>query len=170
MNRKTVVAAVTATGVGVVLASSVGSSAQQPQGQTFDIVDSRNGATFKYIDNAPRTTFDREGTPRRTSIGDEIILVNRLTNPAGARGRGTFHCIATEGARRGARFFGLCTYDFRLPEGHLTGSGTANVFANRIEFAITGGTGAYAGARGTLVRIEGPENVNGGTSTVTLLP
>lgn len=169
MTRKILVATV-AIAAGGALVSSVGSSAQEPQERSFKITDSRNGAEFAFVDNAPRTRLTRDGDPRRVSIGDEIVLVNRLTSSSGGRGRGYFHCTAVVASRGESAGNALCTYDLTLPDGHLTGSGKTNIFGNRIELPVNGGTGAYAGARGVLVRIEGPESMHGGTVTVTLNP
>ncbi len=149
-----------------------GSSAQQPSARTVTVTDSRNGARFAFIDNPPSTRLTRQGDPRRISIGDEIVFVNRLRTTSGGKGRGYFRCVAVAAAAGAAgRFDSLCIIDMALPDGHLVGSGrTANLYGNRIEIPVTGGTGAYAGARGTLRRLEGPPKMNGGTDTISLLP
>lgn len=170
MKLRVIAVGAAAVTVGAVAVFSGAGSAQEPQGRTLTITDSRNGATFAFIDNAPKTRLVR-GEPHRMSVGDEIVLVNRLTTESGGRGRGSFHCAVLEAARGSAgKAVSLCTVDLTLPDGHLTGSGKADFFANRLTFPITGGTGAYAGARGTLTRVEGPERVNGGTDTIRLLP
>lgn len=170
MDRKILAVAAAAAAIGGGLVSTLASSAQAPQGRNVEVVDSRNGAKYEYVDNAPKTKFDRHGNPKQTSIGDEVILVNRLTSKAGGVGRGYYHCTVVQSVPGSAeRLPALCTYDFALPDGHLTGSGTTNFFGRQIELPVTGGTGAYAGAHGTLVRIEGPAKQNGGTDTFRLL-
>jgi hypothetical protein len=150
--------------VTVMATSAAGSSS----GQKFTITDTRNGATFAFVDNEPKTTMT-DDQPARVSPGDEFLLVNKLTTQTGGKGKGTFHCVALRavpGSTENMQV--LCTFDLALPNGHLTGSGRVNLFGDKIVLPITGGTGEYAGANGTVTRIEGPDSMNGGTDTIRL--
>ncbi len=62
----------------------------------------------------------------------------------------------------------ICTVILNLSKGTLNVEGLVPQHANKTPFAVTGGTGAYNGARGTLVATD----VNSSTTNVqvTLLP
>ncbi len=62
----------------------------------------------------------------------------------------------------------MCTVILNLSKGTLNVEGLVPQHANKTPFAVTGGTGAYNGARGTLVATD----VNSSTTNVqvTLLP
>jgi hypothetical protein len=121
------------------------------------------GSTFTFIDNAPKTKH-KHGFPQKISAGDEFVF----TNPLEAEGKKIGHlqavCVATgNGKFQNAGFNCNGTFVF-------TGKGTliaaATIAGKKTEGAITGGTGTYAGARGTFVSKEG----KGASSvTVTLL-
>lgn len=168
-SRRTLAAAAVVAVAGGTLVTAVHSGAAEAGDRTFTITDSRNGAGYAFIDHAPRSKHDQDGTPARTSIGDEVTLINRLTTSSGGKDHGYYHCTVLAAVPSAAdRLPALCVYDLVLPAGHLTGSGEINFYANRSVIAVTGGTGAYAGARGTIVRVEGPESQNGGTQTIRL--
>lgn len=155
-------AVVTVLGTGAFGATGSGSE------KKFTFTDTRNGATFAFVDNAPTTTITND-EPAQISPGDEFLLVNKLTTKGGGHGAGTYHCVALQSVPGSSENVqALCTFDFQLPKGHLTGSGRTNFFGNKIVLPITGGTGKYVGASGTLTRIEGPESVNGGKNTIRL--
>jgi len=122
-----------------------------------------NGSTFRFIDNAPKTKT-KHGFPQKISAGDVFVF----TNPLEAGGKQIGHlkavCTATgNGSFQNAGF--ICNGTF-----FLTGKGTliaaASIGSGKTEGAITGGTGSYAGARGTFVSKEGK---GASTVTVTLL-
>jgi hypothetical protein len=139
------------------------------QGRTITLTEVAKGASFGFVDNPPTTTFTREGEPRRLSPGDLEIEAITVANTQGARvGRFHAYCVVT---RPGifARHEEECTGTYRLNDGTIT---VADVFAGSETSdwtaAIVGGTGAYAGARGTLTSVA----ARGGsrTDTLRLLP
>lgn len=62
----------------------------------------------------------------------------------------------------------LCTIQFELSQGSLSVQGMTPQHSHNTPLAVTGGTGAYAGARGTLLVEQGRQDSS--TQTVTLLP
>jgi hypothetical protein len=63
----------------------------------------------------------------------------------------------------------LCSGVYALKDGTIVASGLVDGVANEIpdRLAVVGGTGAYAGARGTLTSAE---TKTGSTDTIELLP
>lgn len=112
----------------------------------------------------------KQGERASISMGDEFVVRSGLTNEAGRRvGTLHAHCHATRGGRNFAGAFFHCTGTFVLRDGLLSldtafsgdETGTARV-------SITGGTGAYEGARGSITSKELPRNRT--EDTVHLLP
>ncbi len=90
------------------------------------------------VDNPPKQ-HSRHHPPSR---GDGLVLIEKVFDPAsGDRiGRGQTACTVID-----ARHSRLqCTGTVVLPQGAITLQG-----GDRPPFAVTGGTGAFAGARGT---------------------
>lgn len=127
---------------------------------TITFKEPEKGSTFAFIDNVPKTKT-KHGFPQKISAGDVFVF----TNPLEAQGKQIGHlkavCTATgNGSFQNAGFNCNGTFFF-------TGKGTliaaASIGSGKTEGAITGGTGSYAGARGTFVSKEGK-----GSSTVTV--
>ena len=128
---------------------------------TITFKEPEKGSTFAFIDNAPKTKR-KHGFPEKISAGDEFVF----TNPLEAEGKKIGHlqavCTATENGKfQNAGFNCNGTFVF-TGKGTLTGAAT--ITGKKTEGAINGGTGTYAGARGTFVSKEG----KGGASTVTV--
>jgi hypothetical protein len=62
----------------------------------------------------------------------------------------------------------MCTVVLKLSKGTLNVEGLVPNHSNKTPFAVTGGTGAYNGARGTLVATD--TNSSTAIVQVTLLP
>lgn len=150
MHRLIVLAgiALAAIGVSIVFAAG-GSSAQVPGERTLTFIEGHKGEQFAVVDNPPRSK--RRGERASVSVGDQLAFHNPLLTEARQRaGSLDGFCIATE---RGARFDKAtfaCTAIVRLSDGTL-------VLSVRLKFsesdsiggAISGGSGAYEGARGS---------------------
>lgn len=97
--------------------------------------DSRSG----FVDNPPR---------RRESRGDVFTVGGRVRDASG-RSVGSAHAVFTQTGRRTAHGGGTFTLSDGaiVVSGRLGGSGTDTL-------AIVGGTGAYAGATGTVLITE----------------
>lgn len=135
--------------------------AQAPTGQTIQFVE--RGGTDKFVDVAPRSS-------RAPSAGDSFLFSTPLFNAANRRiGTLDAKCAFTKGGNRTAR--GVCEGIFTLPDGDLYGAAKLGN-SNTTNGVITGGTRAYAGARGTFRSVDPPSESNGDPSntTITLLP
>ena len=87
----------------------------------------------------------------RVSTGDRLITRQSLF-AADRRRIGTLYTDCTSVGQTGSfpRLTLLCTLTYKLRDGQIVGAGAARFDAPNAEFSIVGGTGAYAGARGTV--------------------
>jgi hypothetical protein len=132
---------------------------------TLTFKELSKGATTHFVDNAPKTTL-KPGGGLSISAGDMLLTTNPLEMDGKVVGKIRIVCTATSSANTknlGAADFN-CIGIARIPGGSLVL--VAGLSEGSVEGAVTGGTGIYAGARGTFVS----RNVKGGsTNTVTLL-
>jgi ribosomal protein L2 len=118
-------------------------------------------STFAFVGNAP-TSKKEHGFPTRVSAGDEVIFTNPLEAEGKVVGKIRVTCTATNNAS--SKHFaaaGFCTGIARIPGGTLVFA--AELAEGNTEGAITGGSGKYAGVRGSFLSKEGK-----GASTVTM--
>lgn len=135
---------------------------------TISFQEPEKGSTFTYVDVAP-TAPKKHGFPTSISPGDQIVITNPLTEGGKTIGKLRARCTATvavgkvtNAAFPQAHF--ICEGVFTLPGGSLYAN--ASILKSGTEGVVTGGTGKYAGARGTVVSKE----VKGGSdTTITLL-
>jgi hypothetical protein len=156
--------------VSVVLAAafSLAAVASAATTTTLSFKEPEKGSTFTYVDVVP-TAPEKHGFPTAISPGDQLILTNPLTEGGKAIGKLRARCTATSNASASnpealvqAHF--ICEGVFTLPGG--TRYGNASIVKAGTEGVVTGGTGKYAGASGTILSKE----VKGGsTTTITLL-
>jgi hypothetical protein len=145
---------------------SAGASAATTTTLTFQ--EPEKGSTFTYVDVAP-TAPTKHGFPTAISPGDQLVLTNPLTEGTKTIGKLRARCTATAPAKTNSNTAFLqahfiCEGVFTLPGGTLYAN--ASIVKGGTEGAITGGTGKYAGARGTILSKE----VKGGSATtITLL-
>lgn len=88
--------------------------------------------------------------------GDEVIAVSKVTGPT--RGRRYLVCSATETAASVERALYSCQITYVLRGGTITAAAVAHITGNATA-AITGGTGIYAAARGTLATRQGADTL-----------
>jgi len=102
---------------------------------------------------------------RGDSLGDLSACRGTLHDSAGASvGRTHWTCVYLGTTRRGSD----CTAQVKLHGGSLQAAGWLSHTSAENDWAITGGTGAYAGARGTVhLRQIGHTHT---ATTITLLP
>ena len=135
---------------------------------TLTFKEPEKGSTFTYVDVAP-TAPKKHGFPTAISPGDQLILTNPLTEGGKTIGKLRAKCTATGAAKTTSETAFLqahfiCEGVFTLPGGTLYAN--ASIVKAGTEGAITGGTGKYAGASGTILSKE----VKGGSdTTITLL-
>jgi Dirigent-like protein len=156
-----VAAAVTATFLAIVLASS--GSAQQPGERTLTFIERNNLATFKLVDNPPRS---RGGA--RLSLGDMLVFASPLFDAANESRVGRLASTCTVIKRGSFDTAGFqCATSFRLPDGTIEAQGLAGFGRTSVRFAVVGGTQAYEGARGTFT---GTASGRTSTDVIHLLP
>lgn len=147
--------------------ASVGTAAAA-QGTTLTFKESEKGSTFTFVDNAP-TSKKMHGFPTKISPGDEIITTNPLTEGGKTIGKLRARCTATAAASTNtqeafAAAHFICEGVFSLGGGSIFGN--ARIVKGGTEGVVSGGTGKYAGASGTILSKEGK---GGSTTTITLL-
>jgi hypothetical protein len=144
-----------------VLASSA-SAIGEPTTITFKELE--KGATSHFLDNAPEATLNHGVVS--ISPGDELLSTDRLAMEGKVVGRIRIVCTATRGGNtKNPDSAGFnCTGIATIPGGTLVL--VAGLSEGTTEGAITGGTGIYAGARGTFVSRRGK---GASTTIVTLL-
>jgi len=151
--------ALVATGCALVLGSSA--SAQGPTTLTFK--ELTKGSTFAFVDQAPISK--RKGEPS-VSAGDLIVFTNPLADATGKRiGRLYVHCTAVVAARRADKAPFACEGVVALGRGTLSIQAFLAHAGATVHGAVTGGTGAYANARGTL---DSRPTKTGADDTITL--
>jgi hypothetical protein len=143
MMKRAFIAAIALVALG---AAAIGEAGAQSGEQTFSYVK-RQTNHFKFVDQAPRTKFTSNG-PARLSVGDQIVQHDNYLNGSGKRvGSLELVCTVTRGGSF-AKAAEQCVATATLPGGTLALS-TGGGFDVH-EAAIVGGTGRFAGARGTV--------------------
>jgi allene oxide cyclase-like protein len=165
MKRLAAVAAAAALLAAIVAA---GAGGQAPTGRTLVLTELAKGGTFGFVDNPPKSKRTRSGEPRRISVGDMFVFSSRIADQQGTRvGKLHVQCVVTvPGALRSAE--SVCTGVFRLTDGLISVVTAIVGEPTTVSAVVTGGTGTYAGARGTLTSVS---HKNGSsTDTLQLLP
>jgi hypothetical protein len=149
--------AAAATTAVVVLSSA---SAQSPAPRTLILHELDKGSTYTHVRNT--RTESQQSNPQ----GDLIVFTNPVTDASGTPiGKLHAQCVTTVGARDFRRSTITCTAVLHLRDGNLMGQFIANPAGTTTTGAITGGTGAYANARGV---IESKHTQAGSNDTITL--
>lgn len=126
---------------------------------TISVRESEKGAIFKTVDVAPKGK-----NPTDVSLGDEIVFTVPLVAGGKKIGREDGVCVLV------AKKHGedLCTSTYAFPhQGTLVTSMIFKPAKKTNHGAIVGGTGVYAGARGTFTIRN--ETKGGDKATFTLL-
>jgi hypothetical protein len=138
--RMLVIAAVVAvsatTMVGLAVAQT--GNAARPNG-TIHVVAGGEGGGIKFLD------FDNDGP----TLGDRLLAFGPLLNVGQTKVVGTqyFDCwVGDEVLLDGSPY--VCTYVLKFKAGNITTQGLDPHGLSDVHFAITGGTGAFAGATG----------------------
>lgn len=148
MTRLTLFASIAlAAVIGVVVAvATSGAQAPGPPTGSLEVVLQDRDSTFKFVDNRPF---------RKESAGDMAVISGRLRGTDGSvRGRLQAYFVATKGGNFERAFRGQVTGTLVLSEGDIVLGGVTDDRRDQEPLAITGGTGAYASARGTAVVTE----------------
>ncbi len=142
----------------LVLRSSA--SAQDPGTRTLTFTELERGATFTHIRNT-------KGAKQQSNLqGDIIAFANPLADASGKRiGKHSVSCTTTTGARNFLKSTLTCAGVVALADGTLTLQANTTPNSRTTTAAVTGGTGAYANARGVYVSTMGR---SGSQATITL--
>jgi hypothetical protein len=139
-----------------------------PDGKTITFKELNKGSRFAYIDNAPKNPPHKAP---KFSVGDQFVIGTALQDSTGADGDLRAVCTITKAAPSSNgnsinTTHPICVGGFTLRDGTLFANVT-DAGAKGTHGAITGGTGAYAGARGTFDSVN---TKTGANDTITLLP
>jgi len=165
--RPVILAAAAGAAAAAAAVLAAGGSAQAPVARTLTFTETDRGSTFRVVDNPPRSRRARQGFPTRVSAGDTIVISQRLVQGSGPA-TGTIHvsCTATTGrAQRFDRAVFVCHATTTLPDGTIALEAALRFGDQGVTAAVTGGTGAYEGARGTFTSAGNPS-----VDTFRLLP
>jgi hypothetical protein len=156
--------------VGLLALWAQAGSAQAPGPTTLSFYEAATGGTFKIVDNAPRSPVKNPGSKKyRFSVGDQVLFTEPILDRQGGTKVATLYGDAV--VVKGKTFasgvvLGRVVYVFANGD-QITAHGVFS-FATDARVAITGGTGAYQGARGFVVSHN---NADGSSlDTLTLLP
>jgi hypothetical protein len=140
--------------------------AQAPTG-TLALHEPASGGTFNFVDNAPKS--HRAGSHTRLSSKDAVVFTNPLQDASHKR-VGTLRvvCFVTRpGTIGSARLDCLGTFglgggnDIFVSAPHITLNGSTT------DGTIVGGSGIYAGAKGTFHSVSHRNNTSDDTLTFT---
>lgn len=134
--RLTIIIATGAALGAAALIAAPGGAQQSPT--ALVLINRHSEDQTKIVDNPPR---------KKDGAGDIIVIDEKLRDTRGAVvGQAYAVFVQTRRAAQG-------TITFRVPGGRIEAAGIDGV-GDSGEFAIVGGTGDYAGARGTVTRSE----------------
>ena len=142
------VAGVLAAAIVSAVALTPSGGAQQPSGRTFKLIEQDECSAFG--DTGARSRNRRNP---RFSGGDLHVFTSRIFNEANVRvGRLYAHCIAVRGGRDFTKSLFRCGGTFVLRDGTIVidAAFRGNQDDEDVQLAVTGGTGAYEGARGSV--------------------
>jgi hypothetical protein len=163
----TVVLVAAACGASIVVVAG-GAGAQQSGGRTITVVEHNKGATFGFVDNPPKSRTPRHREPH-VSVGDLIAFSQpAVRQDNGKKAELELTCVATRASRSFELAQFVCHGLARLDDGTISVETAFKPRNSRhIDVAITGGTGAYNGARGTMIH---DESTRPNKNTFELLP
>jgi hypothetical protein len=150
-----------AAATGLVLMAASG-SAQTPGATTLQLFERERGSSFGFVDNRPRARNER------ASVGDMFAFNSPIFDQARTTRLGVIsvQCTVTRPGRE-AQSESMCSGALRLRDGLITIATTIKGSPRTVTAAVTGGTGAYNGARGTFTSTT----VRGGSEdTIALIP
>jgi hypothetical protein len=132
-------------------------SAQAPGPKTLTLFEPEDSESFKILDHKPRSPVKNpESRKYRFSVGDQVIFSSAVLDRPGGTSLGTIYVKAT--VVKGKTFANVSL----LAEGAIVFKDRSQIllgglfsFANpNVRVAVTGGTGTYDGASGSLTSTE----------------
>ena len=128
----------------------------------------QRGTTIKLLEDEARGTRVPIGHHTGLAAGDEGFTNRTLrTMQKKPIGQLNISCVTTKG---GLNWIQICTGVYTLPGGTLVGTtiDRPSQGPNTLHIAITGGTGRYEGARGSILSVGSGTGL--ATDTIHLLP
>src|SRR5262249_42058640 len=152
------------------IALAAGGSAGESDGQTLTFFGDASHESDTLIDNPPKSPSPNPGSRRfRLSVGDQLVVRTPLLDHRGGTRIGTLYAEGT--IVKGNRFSNAVIHVngvAKLGDNQLTIDGIIrDQKLNKV--AVTGGTGAYEGARGSVTEMD-VSGGQGSKDTVHLLP
>jgi len=124
------------------------------------------GTTINLLEDENGSTFVRIGRHTGAAPGDQGLLSRTLrTMQKKPIGQLNISCVVTKG---GLHSTSICTGVYELPGGTLVGTTIGHGSQSAYHIAITGGTGRYEGARGSILSVAGSTGF--AKDTIHLLP
>lgn len=157
-SKRTALVAAAVAAVPLALITQSGSAAGTgDHATTFTIVE--HPISNKFVDLPPKSK------PSAPSVGDEAVFASTLTKDGHPFGTTEAVCVVTTREKDPLL---SCTGTFNLPDGTLAAAAGGRLFSTTtVEIAITGGTGRYAAAGGTITSVTQPDGTS--VDTVHLL-
>jgi hypothetical protein len=125
--------------------------------------------TIKLLEDEAPFTMVKTGHHTGLAVGDEAFSNRTLrTMQKKPVGQLNIDCVTTKG---GLNYISICTGVYTLPGGTLVGTTLSRgptQGPNTLHIAITGGTGRYEGARGSVLSLGSPTGL--ANDTIHLLP
>ena len=166
--RLTSLGAALAVATAIALAPAAGSSAPTG-GRTITLFGDETGGTYGFVDNLPRSPASNPNSPKaRFSMGDQGYWTGIIR--VGKGGKRVGKVFGTETVLSGKRFphvTNIVHAVFALTDGQLIVEQVLDESRKAVPAGVMGGTGAYVGARGTLLVKPGK---GGNRYTIPLLP
>jgi hypothetical protein len=164
MHRTAVIVASLAASLATGGVLAVTGGAQEPGGQTIKLVSGHCAAKINDVPPRGKGRFPAPGA------GDTLTLWCPVTDASGAK-LGALN-VGGQIAKGGSSFTGIATGVYKLATGEIFIASRLTSDLDHVIGAVTGGSGAYAGARGTFTSIDRPGTKNGDPSddTIALLP
>ncbi len=144
----------------VALVLGSGASAQDPGVRTLTLKELDKGSTFTHIRNT------KTKSSQANSQGDVLAFTYPLADESGDKvGKLSLSCTTTTGARNFLKSTVTCVGVAALRDGSLMVQANIIPSKSKTVGAVTGGTGAYANARGVVVS---QTTKSGTVDTITL--
>ena len=154
--------------VGVVAVSSALASVHAGPADVLAAASGKaaTGTTIKLLEDENGSTSVRIGRHTGTAAGDEGLLSRPLRTPQKKPvGQLNISCVVTKG---GLKSISICTGVYELAGGTLVGTTIGRRDQSTFHIAVTGGTGRYEGARGSILSVS--SNTGYARDTIHLLP
>ena len=164
MKRLALVLTVLGAAVAVAAIPLGAAGAQSPGPRTIKLVQHDKGGSSGFVDNPPKVRNRRRPV---LSTGDMVVFSEPVFDEANRTrlGRLNVQCVATKGGSE-KRADALCTGVYRLRNGQISVVAVLYETPRIVRGIVTGGNGAFAGARGTF---RSRSTRTGANDTITLL-